>query len=213
MSMMTAGLAVLVLTSCGGLTSGTATGTQANGDNVLGSVFGAMTDGQTIGNVLSSVLGIDKPSEREIYGTWNYHNPGVAFTSDNMLAKAGGELAAKTIKEQLKQTYSQVGFKRANTRLQFNQDKTFAATLGGRNISGTWTYEPNAQKIMLKTMLFTIPVYAKKSVSGMNFLMESKKLLTILQTVAALSGNSSLATISDISKNYDGVRMGFEMSR
>ena len=40
-----------------------------------------------------------------------------------------------------------------------------------------------------------------------------KKLLTILQTVAALSGNSSLATISDISKNYDGVRMGFEMSR
>ena len=147
--MMTAGLAVLVLTSCGGLTSGTATGTQANGDNVLGSVFGAMTDGQTIGNVLSSVLGIDKPSEREIYGTWNYHNPGVAFTSDNMLAKAGGELAAKTIKEQLKQTYSQVGFKRANTRLQFNQDKTFAATLGGRNISGTWTYEPNAQKIML----------------------------------------------------------------
>ncbi|MCI6619500.1 MAG: DUF4923 family protein [Prevotella sp.] len=213
MKMMTVGLALLALTSCGGLSSGTGTGTQANGGNVLGSVFGAMTDGQTIGNVLSSVLGIDKPSESDIYGTWNYYNPGVAFTSDNMLAKAGGEVAAKTVKEKLGQTYSQFGFKRSNTRLVFNQDKTFTGLLGGKNISGTWTYEPNEQKIMLKTLLFSMPVYAKKSVSGMSFLMESKKLLTVLQTVAAMSGNSNLQTISDLSKNYDGVRIGFEMNR
>ena len=35
---------------------------------------------------------------------------------------------------------------------------------------------------------------------GMNFTFESKKILTLLQTVSALSGNTSLSTIGDISK-------------
>ena len=47
----------------------------------------------------------------------------------------------------------------------------------------------------------------------MSYLMESKKLLTILQTVSALSGNNTLQTVGDLSKNYDGIRMGFEMKK
>ena len=47
----------------------------------------------------------------------------------------------------------------------------------------------------------------------MSILFESKKMLSVLQTVAAISGNSSLQTIGDLSKNYDGVRIGFDMSR
>jgi hypothetical protein len=44
-------------------------------------------------------------------------------------------------------------------------------------------------------------------------LFEAKKLLQILQTVAAVSGNSTISTIGDLSKNYDGMRMGLDMSR
>ena len=47
----------------------------------------------------------------------------------------------------------------------------------------------------------------------MSFLLESKKLLSVLQTVSALSGNSTLQTVGELSRNYDGIRMGFEMRR
>ena len=49
--------------------------------------------------------------------------------------------------------------------------------------------------------------------SGIGLLFESKKMLTLLQTVAAMSGNSGVQTIGDLSKNYDGVRVGFDMTK
>ena len=88
----------MALTSCGALgTSGSGNGM---GD-ILGTVLGAMTNGQTIGNVISSVIGTDKPSQADLIGTWSYRQPGVAFTTENLLAKAGGEVAATTAKEKL----------------------------------------------------------------------------------------------------------------
>lgn len=209
---LTAGVLIttLMLSSCGITTNGSSNNT---GGNILSEVLGSMGNVNTVGNVLSSVLGIDKPSERDLIGTWRYSEPGVAFTSDNTLAKAGGEVAAAQAKAKLTESYKTIGLKHDNTQLTFNSDNTFSGRILGRSLSGTWTYDNNNQKIMMKTLLFTIPVYAKRTTTGMSYLMESKKLLTILQTVSALSGNSTVQTIGDLSKNYDGIRMGFEMKR
>ncbi len=202
--------AVFVLSSCGITTNGTSGKDAAN---VLNGVLGSISNPNNIGNVLSSVLGIDKPSVNDIYGTWYYATPGVAFTSENTLAKAGGEVVASQIKEKLTTYYNSVGLKKSNTSLTFNKNNSFSGMIDGKSISGTWTYDANNQKITLKTLLFTIPVYAKKTSNGMSFLMESKKLLTVLQTAAALTGNSKLQAIGELSKNYDGVRMGFDMKK
>lgn len=209
---LTAGVLIttLMLSSCGITTNGSSNNT---GGNILSEVLGSMGNVNTVGNVLSSVLGIDKPSERDLIGTWRYSEPGVAFTSDNTLAKAGGEVAAAQAKAKLTESYKTIGLKHDNTQLTFNSDNTFSGRILGRSLSGTWTYDNSNQKIMMKTLLFTIPFYAKRTTTGMSYLMESKKLLTILQTVSALSGNSTVQTIGDLSKNYDGIRMGFEMKR
>lgn len=213
-TIIAAAFATCALLSGCGMAAGSGTTTSSNaGTSVLGNVLGAATDANTLGNILGSVLGTDKPAEADIYGTWRYSEPGVAFTSDNMLAKAGGEVAATTIKEKLETSFSQIGFKNSNTYFTFNQDKTFSAKVDGQPLSGNWTYDTNSQKITLKTLLFSIPVYAKKTTGGMSFLMESKKLLTILQTAATMTGNKNLEAISDLSKNYDGVRMGFDMQK
>ncbi|MBR6446750.1 MAG: DUF4923 family protein [Prevotella sp.] len=204
-----AGFAMLALTACGTLGTGDTSGI----GNILGSVLGAATDGQTIGNILTSVIGLDKPSQADLIGTWQYRQPGAAFTSENLLAKAGGEVAATTVKEKLASYYNGVGIKSSNTVLQFTQDGQFAGKVAGKSISGTYTYDPNTCQIQMKTLFFTLPAYAKKTTTGMSILFESKKLLSVLQTLAAISGNSSLQTIGDLSKNYDGVRIGFDMSR
>ena len=55
--------------------------------------------------------------------------------------------------------------------------------------------------------------YTMRSSGGVSFLFESKKLLTVLQTIAALSGDQTIQTVGEISKNYDGVRLGFDMKK
>jgi hypothetical protein len=67
----------------------------------------------------------------------------------------------------------------------------------------------------MKTALLGINIngYITGSTTGISLLFEGKKLLSLLQTVAALSGNSTLGAIGDLSTNYSGLRMGFDMSR
>ena len=112
--------------------------------------------------------------------------------------------------EKLSNTYTKVGINSQNTYLTINSDKTFSGKIDGKPISGQWSYTQEDQKLVLKTLLFSLNVYAKKTTGGMSFLMESKKLLNLFQTLAAMSGNSTLQTMGDLSKNYDGVRIGLD---
>ena len=218
-SMIAAVLLSLTLSGCGGLGLGMpgnagSTGTTGNNTgNIFGDVLGAITNGQTIGNILTSVIGIDKPTKADLIGTWRYYQPGVAFTSENLLAKAGGEVAATTVREKLVTYYNTFGISNTNTAFQFAQDGSFSGMISGKNISGTYTYDEKTCKITMKTLLFSLPAYAKRNPQGISILFESKKLLSIMQTLAAVSGNSTLSSIGDISKNYDGIRIGFDMSK
>lgn len=213
MNVFVVGIACLLTTSCGTIGTGTATtGAQSAGD-ILGSVIGAATNGETLGNILASVIGADKLTQANLIGTWHYDGPGCAFTSDNALAKAGGEVAATQIEDKLKTQYSKLGFSRSNTYITFSQDGTFAGKVDGKSLSGNYTYDSSSSALKLQGMLLSINGYAVRNGSGISLLFESKKLLSLLQTLSAISGNGTLTTISDISKNYDGVRLGFDMAK
>ncbi len=204
----------MLAAGCGTLGSGTAATTStASTGSVLGSVIGAMSNGEAIGNVLTSVIGLDKLSQSQLIGTWRYNGPGCAFTSDNLLAKAGGEVAATQIEEKLEQQYSKLGFSSSNTYITFNQDGTFASKIDGKGFSGNYTYDASTGALTLKGLLLSLNGYAMRNGSGISMLFESKKLLSLLQTMAALSGNSTLSSIGEISKNYDGARLGFDMKK
>jgi hypothetical protein len=197
MKMSLAGLACLALVSC------------AN----MGQMLGAMTNGTGITNAITSVIGLDKVTPQGLIGTWQYKNPGCAFTSKNLLAKAGGEVAAVQIEEKLLPYYQQVGISGNNTIITFNQDGTFSAKIVGTPFNGRYTFDEATQKITMKGLLLTVNCYTKRELNGISILFEGKKLLSVLQTMAALSGNQSIETVSEISKNYDGVRVGFDMNR
>ena len=190
-------LTCLVLVSCGN----------------MGQVLGAMTNGTGIVNAIKSVIGLDKVSAQGLIGTWQYKGPGCAFTSENLLAKAGGEMAAVQIEEKLLPYYQQVGISASNTVITFRQDGTFSAKICGTPFSGNYTFDEASQKIILKGLLLSVNCYTKLELNGISILFEGKKLLTLLQTLAALSGNQNLETVSEISKQYDGVRVGFDMNR
>ncbi len=196
----------------GGGTSGSTSGSD-NAGSVLGNVLSAVTNGQTVGNVLQSVLGLDKLSRADLIGTWSYAQPGCAFTSKQLLAQAGGEAVATSIKEKLQPTFQSVGVNAQSTRITFNQDGTFSAKIAGRSLSGKYTFDESTYKVTLQTLLLSFNCYAKKNSNGVGLLFEASKLLSVLQTVAAMSGNQTLNTIGELSKNYEGMRIGFDFKK
>ena len=177
----------------------------------LASVLNTVGSGGTIANVFSSVIGMDKLTQRGLIGSWSYSGPGCAFTSENLLAKAGGEVAATKIEQELQPYYDKLGLSSSNTRITFNEDQTFSAVIAGKSLSGKYTFDEASAKITMQTLLFSFNCYAKREYGGISLLFESKKLLTVLQTVALMSGNDTAQKIGELSKNYDGVRLGFDM--
>ena len=190
-------LACIAMTSCGNMNQ----------------VLSAMTNGTGVVNAISSVIGLDKVKAQDLTATWKYSGPGCAFTSENLLAKAGGEVAAVQIEEKIKPYFQQVGLSASNTFITFNEDGTFSSKIAGTPFSGNYTFDDATQKITMKGLLLSINCYAKKETNGISILFEAKKLLTILQTMSAMSGSKDLQTLGDLSKNYDGVRIGFDMKR
>ena len=206
-----------LLEGLGGLGGDTGNGTGQGGGlgDILGGVLGGVLGGlggNTVDGLLGLVIGSVQVNESELYGAWCYSGPGCAFTSENLLAKAGGAVAAETCKEKLLPVYNTLGISANNTQFQFTQDHQFSAYVKGIPLSGTYTYDPTNATIKIKTMLFSSNVYVTRTARGLAFTFESKNLLKVLQAVAAVSGNTTLQTVGDLSKQFDGVRLGFDMA-
>lgn len=218
-----AAAALMMMTGCGTNSSLNQVGTAVLSDVLTGGQTGATTTttttntGNAVNTVLQSVLGITgtKVSKQNLIGTWKYSQPGCAFTSEKLLAQAGGEIVASNVKTKLQLTFQKVGINASNTQVTFNQDGTFSAKVAGKAWSGNYTYDEKTCKITMSGLLLNINCYAKLNVNGIGLLFEGKKLLTMMQTMSALAGgqNGTLNTIGDIASSYDGLRVGFDMTK
>lgn len=203
--------ATMLVVSCGA--GGTTGGNQSQTGSILGAVLTDVLQGGTISNVITSVIGAQTVTRANLIGSWKYVSPGCAFTSENLLAKAGGEVAAAQIRTKVQPYYQQIGISGSNTSITFNEDGTYSAQFRGTPMSGKWTFDEKTYKVNLQGLLLSINCYAKRNANGIGLLFEASKLLTLLQTMAAMSGNSNIQAVGEISKNYDGVRLGFDFSK
>ncbi len=211
----------LVSTSCGslgGLGSGSNSSSSSNsstGGSVLGNILGGLTGSNTTDGLLGLVIGSVKLSKKDLVGDWKYSEPGCAFTSQNLLAKAGGAVAAETVKNKLKSYYSTAGINSSNTHLSFAEDNNFSGAIKGIPLSGTYTFDPNTSAVKMKTGLGLVSMtgYVTRATNGISLNFELKKLLKVLQSLTKLSGNSTISAIGDLSTNYDGVRVGFDLKK
>ena len=203
--------ATMLVVSCG--VGGTTGGNKSQTGSILGAVLTDVLQGGTISNVITSVIGAQTVTRANLIGSWKYVSPGCAFTSENLLAKAGGEVAAAQIRTKVQPYYQQIGISGSNTSITFNEDGTYSAQFRGTPMSGKWTFDEKTYKVNLQGLLLSINCYAKRNANGIGLLFEASKLLTLLQTMAAMSGNSNIQAVGEISKNYDGVRLGFDFSK
>ena len=185
------------------LGGGTTTGSSSTGSSI-------------ISGILNNVIGSATFSQADLCAhTWKYSKPGCAFTSENLLAKAGGEIAANKIEEDLSKYYTKFGFSKSNTYFTFKTDGTFAAKIDGKSWSGTYTFDEKTHAIQLKGLLLSASGFATRTTNGISLLFEQKKLLTLIKTLSKLNltGSTTMSAVSSIVDNYDGVRIGFEMAK
>ncbi len=185
---------------------------------VLGGLLGGgtTTGSSIINGILNNVIGSATFSQADLCAhTWKYSKPGCAFTSENLLAKAGGEIAASKVEEDLSKYYSKFGFSKSNTYFTFKTDGTFAAKIDGKSWNGTYTFDEKTHAIQLKDLLLSASGFATRTANGISLLFEQKKLLTLIKTLSKLNltGSTTMSAVSSIVDNYDGVRIGFEMTK
>ena len=167
-----------------------------------------------INGILNNVIGSGTFSKQDLCAhTWKYRKPGCAFTSENLLAQAGGEIAANKVEEKLSEYYSKFGFSSSNTYFTFKTDGTFAAKIDGKSWQGNYTFDEKTHAIQMKGLLLSMSGYATKTTNGISLLFDQTKLLNLIKTMGALKGSSTLSVIGTIANNYDGMRVGFEMTK
>lgn len=228
-SASTASAAPTTSSAASAATTTTANNTSAtvNSAATVAGVLGAILGGSNAGNgsnsssnagsiingILNNVIGSGTFKQADLCHTWKYSKPGCAFTSENLLAKAGGEIAASKVENKLEGYYKKFGFSSSNTYFTFNTDGTFSAKIDGKAWNGTYTFDEKTYAIQLKGLLLSASGYATKTTNGISLLFDQKKLLNLIKALSAFKGSSTLSAVGSIANNYDGMRVGFEMTK
>lgn len=209
------------------ITTANNTSATVNSAATVAGVLGAILGGSNAGNgsnsssnagsiingILNNVIGSGTFKQADLCHTWKYSKPGCAFTSENLLAKAGGEIAASKVENKLEGYYKKFGFSSSNTYFTFNTDGTFSAKIDGKAWNGTYTFDEKTHAIQLKGLLLSASGYATKTTNGISLLFDQKKLLNLIKALSAFKGSSTLSAVGSIANNYDGMRVGFEMTK
>ena len=175
--------------------------------SILSGVVGAVTDNKA--NLSGFTL----------EGTWNYVGPDCKFTSDNLLAQAGGEIASKKIEEKMVDILTKLGFV-DGCSYTFKSDSTYTSVVKGHTTEGTYIYNKDTKELQMKTRLgltFTAIVSPSAlDANKMSLLFKADKLMSLIQTIGGVmenSSNSAVSTANALLKEYDGLQIGFELHK
>ena len=172
-----------------------------------------------LSGVAGAVINRATGESNSIVGTWTYAGPDCKFTSDNLLAKAGGEVAAKKVEEKMSGVLDMLGFKEGSS-YTFNEDSTYTSTIGNRTTQGTYSYNPETKELTMKTRLgIKTNVTVSKGLTGdtMSLLFKADKLMSLAQNITgAIAGNSSngaVSTATSLLNEYDGLQLGVSLKK
>lgn len=201
--------------------------TQNNDQSLLKKLLGNEATNGTLQNILEDVVG-GAVSELNlaIDGTWTYQEPQVQFKSDDLLSKAGGAASTAKIESVLDKLYGAIGMNNSLS-YTFNSDSTFTQQIkigsSVKTLGGTYSLDKGNKIITLKYSAFgkvTIgkinAIYANTGVS-LTLLFDATELLDLskklLNAASSIAGKSSMAAITKVVDNYDGVLLGYKMQK
>lgn len=191
-------------------------GSSAHAQFSLGDLFNS----STVEKVVSTITNKDATlTVADLAGTWRYSAPACKFESDDLLKSAGGEVVASSLKSKLATYYEKAGITSSRVSFSF-ADTTMVMTYGSAKLNGYVVKdEPSGKFVVTFTLVGGhIPVMVMdaeitKSGNTMEILFDVEKLVNVMTTIASKTQSSTLQTISNLLSEYDGVLMGFELTK
>lgn len=191
----------------------------AGGSSSEGSQSGSGL-GDALGGLISGLLGGGQLSEEDLAGVYAYKEPAITFKSDNFLQKAGGVAMAATIVNKLAPYYEKAGMH--NLVVTLTPEKTFEFSLGKIKLNGT--FQRDSTQTSANSFIFTFKALGKmsfgkiaadvqKSGNGLIMTFDASKLLSLMNTVAKLTGKQTLQAAATFLNSYDGLNCGFSLTK
>lgn len=156
---------------------------------------------------------------KNIEGNWEFSGSAVKFTGDNVLMNAASELAAGKVEDQLNEYLQKVGIRQGLFSYVFNADGTFTTTFSKMNFSGQYTFSQEEGTIELdygkneKLKGVSLKTDVSVSLNSMQLLFNADKLLDFISKITSTVGDSKIVALASLIDQYDGLKIGFELSR
>lgn len=214
--------ASLLMSSCG-----LGTTNNANNGNSTANLLGTALVGALAGNnnvaannntgnsllsgglsILTSLLGNGKITSAAIVGTWTYAQPQVSFESNNALGQIGGELMANSLEKQLSTQLEKIGLKAGVSKFTFDNNGNVAMTIGGKTTNGT--YQLNGNQLTMTGSLGVAKLTSTVTINAnqLYMLFDASTLFTSLTKLG-----SNISTLSSLLKNFNGMKLGWSMTK
>jgi hypothetical protein len=204
--------------------------TQANAQSALGSILSKVTsaatgttsssssssssNGSSLLSSLTSTFSSSKTAKvDDLVGTWSYEEPAVVFSSSNVLKSAGGKVASAAIEKKLQTQLTKYGITKGKMKMTFDKDGNFTQTIAGKTLSGTYT--TSGKNVVLKYGGTTKQFTGTTQVDGNDLLivMDASKLLTYMNALGSISGNSTLKSATSLLSSMDGMQCGLRLQK
>lgn len=204
-----------ILSSCGAIaqtgnstqaTQATQT-TETTQTSKTGSILDVLSG---VGDIVSRTLGI---TTTDIVGNWTYQEPAVLFESDDMLSKAGGQVAAQKVAQTLDGYYRKVGITPGKMTMTFDKDGNFTQSFGGKTISGTYALEDGNINLTYSGGIHQIIGTTQFDGNNLVVVADVTKLLNAVKTVSGYTNNAALTSIAALAANFNGMKAGFRFSK
>ena len=182
--------------------------------------LGDLLNSSTVDKVVGALTNKDASlTVADLAGTWRYSAPGCKFESDDLLKSAGGEVVASSLKSKLATYYEKAGITSSRVSFSF-ADSTMVMTYGSAKLNGYVVKdEPSGKFVVTFTLIGGhIPVMVMdaditKIGNTMEILFDVEKLINVMVTIASKTQSSTLQSIGNLLSSYDGVLMGFELTK
>lgn len=171
-----------------------------------------------LGKVKSALTGTTESSAKgSIEGTWVYSGADIEFTSDNLLAQAGGKLTSDKIESTINSALTKYGIAPNKLSLTFGKDSTYTGAYSNHSTKGSYLY--NKGKLTIKPSAYSGKTITTDVSAGKTLTLscDASKVLTLAQMicnqVATQEHNTTLTMISQLAKNYKGMKVGLKFKK
>lgn len=171
-----------------------------------------------LSKVKSALTGTSESNKKgSIEGTWVYSGADIEFSSDNLLAQAGGKLTSDKIENTINNALTKYGIAPNKLSLTFGKDSTYTGAYSTHSTKGSYLY--NNGKLTIKPFAYSGKTITTDVSAGNTLTLscDASKVLTLAQMicnkVATQEQNTTLTMISQLAKNYKGMKVGLKFKK